>query len=83
MAETPKRESVNSPTLDRLRALDPADPATPRRIAEILIAMHRHSVSDEEAVAILEEVRRLRHRIRKLPPPEPQQPPPRRVSRRG
>jgi hypothetical protein len=81
VTQTPKHEGVSSPTLDELRAMDPADPATPRRIATILIQMHRHNVSAEEAHAILDEVRRLRHAMRELPPPDPQ--PPRRVRRRG
>jgi hypothetical protein len=52
-----------------------ADPATLRRIATILIQMHRHNVSADEAETILEEVRQLRQVMRTLPPPNPQPPP--------
>lgn len=67
MREMPKVESGSAATLEELRALDPADPLTPGRLASALVQLDRRKVSAEEAEAIYAEARRIRLAISKLP----------------
>ncbi len=80
VAKRPEIEGVSSPTVEELRALDPADPSTPGRIAAVLVQLDRRRVGDEELEAIYAEVRRLRREIQKLPARDAA-PPPRRGRR--
>ncbi len=67
MAHKRTEAGVSSPTLEELRALDPADPLTLARIAALLVRLDRRMVGDDELEAIHAEVRRLRREIKALP----------------
>jgi hypothetical protein len=63
MAERP--QSTNTPALERLLALDPADPGTPDALLDVVSSVDVDRLSPEEAAAITREVERITRAVSK------------------
>ncbi len=56
---------ITSPTLERLRALDPVEPGSAAALMDIVIALEEQQLSAEEAKAIHAEIDRITRAINK------------------
>lgn len=60
-----KIKGISSPTLERLRALDPGDPGSAAVVVDAVIAIDEGNLSAEEANAIYAEINRITRVINK------------------
>ena len=61
---------ITSPTLERLRAVDPSDPGSAAVLRDVVIALDEQKLSAEEAKAVYAEIDRITREInsRRAPP---------------
>ncbi len=59
----PKPNIVSSGILERLRALDPAEPGSAAALMDIVIALEEQELSAEEAKAIYADIDRITREI--------------------
>lgn len=61
----PKPKAVSSSTLERLRALDPAEPGSAAALMDIVITLEEQELSVTEARNIYAEIDRITREINK------------------